>query len=57
MRNEMQQLLQLSKLLEQTTDPEERERIKEDIFNLEMEMEEYDDYEYKSNHYYKESEF
>lgn len=50
MRNEMQQLTQLTQLLNQTTDPDERERIEEEIFNLETDLEESDDYDYRVNH-------
>lgn len=49
MRNEMQQIRQLSLLLDQTDDPDERDRIQDEISLLEEYLEEMDDYEYRSN--------
>jgi hypothetical protein len=57
MRNEMQKLLQLTQALEKATDPDERDRLEEEIFNLEMEMEDYDDNQYRTNHHQKFSDF
>lgn len=49
MRNEMQQIRQLSALLEKTEDRDERERIEEEIAELEDWLESMDDYEYNSH--------
>ena len=50
MRNEMQQIRILSEQLDNVTDPREKERIQEEIWALEEEMEFSDEREYKANH-------
>ena len=49
MRNEMQQIRQLSALLEKTEDQEERERSEEEIAEQEDWLESTDDDEYNSH--------
>lgn len=49
MRNEMQQLKQLTELLDQITDPEERDKIQDEIYLIEESMEMLDDYDYRSH--------
>lgn len=53
MRNEMQNIKILSELLDKTIDPVERERIQDEIWALEEDMEFDDDLEYKINHHNK----
>lgn len=50
MRNEMQMLRVLTNQLDKATDPEEKERIQEEIWELEEEMELADEMEYKASH-------
>lgn len=57
MRNEMQQIRQLSELLDKTSDPDERDRIQDEIFELEEYLESMDDYEYKIQHHSKNYEY
>lgn len=51
MRNEMQKLKILSEMLGQETDPSERERIQEEIWEVEAMMELYEDVEYETHHH------
>lgn len=57
MRNNMQQIRFLSEQLDKAIDPPERERIQEEIWELEEEMELVDEFQYKSNHANKYLEF
>ena len=50
MRDRMQQIRYLSQQLENTVDPDEVERIQEEIWILEEEMELEQESEYKGNH-------
>lgn len=51
MRNEMQRLRILSEMLGQATDPVEKEKIQEEIWEVEALMELYEGVEYESNHH------
>jgi len=51
MHNEMQQLLALSEELTKATDPDERDRIMEEISYLEELIEAVEDDEYKAMHH------
>lgn len=55
MRNEMQMLKVLTNQLDKETDPEERDRIQEEIWTLEEEMEHAAAMQYKElhNRYYE----
>lgn len=50
MRNEMQRLRQLSNQLNNATDPDEINRIQEEIWEIESEMELYEDLQYDEYH-------
>lgn len=51
MHNEMQKLLALSELLTQTTDPDERDAIMEEIADIEEYIEDVQEDEYKAQHH------